>query len=171
MIRRHAHIFGTEKAENPEDVVKLWERIKASEKQERGEEKQSVLDSVKHSLSALTRAEKLQKKAAGVNFDWSEVSGIVSKVKEEVTEVESALASGDEDAVDEELGDLMFAVVNLIRFRKRATAEELLRKANYKFERRFRALEKLASADGQVLDALTAEEFDRLWEQVKQTEK
>lgn len=171
MIRRHAHVFGNEKAENPEEVVKLWEKIKAAEKLERGEEKKSILDSVKHSLTALTRAEKLQKKAAEVNFDWSDVSGIVRKVREEISEVESALADGDETAVDEELGDLMFAVVNLIRYRKRATSEELLRKANYKFERRFKAVEKLALAGNKPMNELTPQELDLLWEQVKQTEK
>ena len=171
MIRRHAHVFGSEKAENAEDVVKLWEKIKASEKQSRGEKTESVLDGVKHSLSALTRAEKLQKKAAEVNFDWSDASGIVSKIKEEVDEVEAALLSGDDDAVDEELGDLMFAVVNLIRFRDRASSEELLRKANHKFECRFKALEKLASAAGCKVDELSPAQLDALWEQVKQTGK
>ena len=171
MIRRHAHVFGSEKAENAEDVVKLWEKIKASEKQSRGEESKSVLDGVKHSLSALTRAEKLQKKAAEVNFDWSDASGIVSKIKEEISEVETALVSADDDAVDEELGDLMFAVVNLIRFRNRSSAEELMRKANCKFESRFKALEKLAFAAGSKVDELSPAQLDELWEQVKQTGK
>ena len=171
MIRRHAHVFGNEKAENPDEVVKLWEKIKAEEKQSRGVETKSVLDGVKHSLSALTRAEKLQKKAAEVNFDWSDASGIVSKIKEEVSEVEAALNSCNDDAVDEELGDLMFAVVNLIRFRQRATAEELLRKANYKFERRFKMVETLAAAAGNKVDELSPIELNELWDQVKQTEK
>ena len=167
MIRRHAHVFGSEKAENAEDVVKLWEKIKASEKQSRGEENKSVLDGVKHSLSALTRAEKLQKKAAEVNFDWSDVSGIVSKIKEEISEVEVALESGSEDDVDDEIGDLMFAVVNLIRFRDRSSSEELLRKANYKFERRFKAVEQLASAAGSKVEELSVDQLNELWEQVK----
>lgn len=171
MIRRHAHVFGSEKADNPEEVVKLWEKIKAAEKQQRGEEKKSVLDSVKHSLTALTRAEKLQKKAAEVNFDWSDASGIVSKIKEEISEVETAMSDGDEDAIDEELGDLMFAVVNLIRYRKRASSEELLRRANHKFECRFKAVEKLAQQAGKPMNELTPCELDLLWEQVKQTEK
>ena len=171
MIRRHAHVFGSEKADDAGEVVKLWEKIKAAEKRSRGEEKQSVLDGVKHSLSALTRAEKLQKKAAEVNFDWSDDSGIVSKIKEEIAEVEEALGSGDEEHVDDELGDLMFAVVNLIRFRKRASAEELLRKANYKFERRFKAVESLVSAAGKNMDGLSAAELDEFWKQVKQAEK
>lgn len=171
MIRRHAHVFGSEKAENADEVVKLWEKIKASEKQSRGEESKSVLDGVKHSLSALTRAEKLQKKAAEVNFDWSDVSGIVSKIKEEIAEVETALASGDEADVDSELGDLMFAVVNLIRFRERASAEELLRGANHKFERRFKMVEELASAVGCKVEELSSDQLNGLWEQVKQTER
>ena len=171
MIRRHAHVFGDAHAENADDVVKLWEKIKAGERQERGEEKRSAMDSVKHSLSALTRAEKLQEKAAELNFDWSDTAGIVAKIKEETSEVEAALADNDDDAVDEELGDLLFAVINLIRFRKRSRSEDLLRRANAKFEQRFRIMEKEAENAGFQLADLSIEQLDALWEKAKTSEK
>ena len=171
MIRRHAHVFGDAHAENADDVVKLWEKIKAGERRERGEEKRSAMDAVKHSLSALTRAEKLQEKAAEVNFDWSDTSGIVAKIKEETSEVEAALSDNDDDAVDEELGDLLFAVINLIRYRKRSRSEDLLRRANGKFEQRFRIMEKEAENAGLQLADLSVEQLDALWEKAKTAEK
>lgn len=171
MIRRHAHVFGDAKAENADDVVKLWEKIKAGERQERGEEKRSAMDSVKHSLSALTRAEKLQEKAAEFNFDWSNTAGIIAKIKEETAEVEAALVSENEDAVDEELGDLLFAVINLIRYRQRSRSEELLRRANGKFEQRFRRMENMAEKAGIPLTSLSAGEWDELWVKAKLSEK
>ncbi|MBE6390726.1 MAG: nucleoside triphosphate pyrophosphohydrolase [Lentisphaerae bacterium] len=171
MIRRHAHVFGDAHAENADDVVKLWEKIKAGERRERGEEKRSAMDSVKHSLSALTRAEKLQEKAAEVNFDWSDTAGIVAKIKEETSEVEAALSDNDDDAVDEELGDLLFAVINLIRYRKRSRSEDLLRRANGKFEQRFRIMEKEAENAGLQLADLSVKQLDALWEKAKTAEK
>ena len=129
------------------------------------------MDSVKHSLSALTRAEKLQEKAAELNFDWSDTAGIVAKIKEETSEVETALADNDDDAIDEELGDLLFAVINLIRYRKRSRSEDLLRRANGKFEQRFRIMENEAENAGLELADLSAEQLDSLWEKAKNTEK
>ena len=171
MIRRHAHVFGSENAADADDVIKIWERVKAAERRESGKENVSILDSVKHSLSALNRAEKLQEKAAEVNFDWSDTAGIISKIKEEIGEVEQALQSGDDAAVDEELGDLLFSAVNLVRYRKQTHSEELLRRANLKFERRFRALEAIATAKNLKLPELSAAELDELWNQVKLAEK
>lgn len=171
MIRRHVHVFGDAHAETADDVLKLWEQVKAGEKRSRGEEKVSVMDKVKHSLSALNRAEKLQEKASEVNFDWSSVSGIVDKIKEETAEVEEALAGNDDDAVDEELGDLLFAVVNLIRFRQRSRSEDLLRRANNKFEQRFRKMEVQADNAGCALADLSAEQLDELWKKAKSMEK
>ena len=167
MIRRHAHVFGDKHAENPEEVLQIWQQVKAAERAEAGQVSTSAMDDVKHSLSALTRAEKLQKKAAEFNFDWQKASDIVSKIKEETCEVEAALAQGDDDAVDEELGDLLFAVVNLIRFRKRANSEELMRQANRKFESRFRRMEAHAAARGVEFNTLSADELNAVWDEVK----
>ena len=133
MIRRHAHVFGDKHAENPEEVLQIWQQVKAAE----------------------------------FNFDWQNASDIVSKIKEETCEVEAALAQGDDDAVDEELGDLLFAVVNLIRFRKRANSEELMRQANRKFESRFRRMEAHAAARGVEFNTLSADELNAVWDEVK----
>ncbi|MBR7107695.1 MAG: nucleoside triphosphate pyrophosphohydrolase [Lentisphaeria bacterium] len=168
MIRRHAHVFGDKHAENPEEVLQLWQQIKAEERAASGNaEPKSAMDDVKHSLSALTRAEKLQKKAAEFNFDWHDPVDIIAKIKEETREVEDALASGDDSAVDDELGDLLFAVVNLIRFRKRAGSEELLRQANRKFESRFRRMEAYAVAEGVDFNTLSADELNAVWDKIK----
>ena len=122
-------------------------------------------------ISSCPTTEKLQKKAAETGFDWQDALSVAEKISEETDEVRSALASGDEDAVDEELGDLLFAVINLIRFRKRANASELLRSANMKFERRFRAMEERFRADDKKLEESDPQTFDRYWEEVKSAEK
>ena len=166
MVRRHAHVFGNESAATAEEVAVLWQKIKKQEHS--GEEKPaSLLDKVKPCLSPIDRAEKLQKKAAECGFDWQKPGDIADKISEELTEVRQAMDSGDENAVDEELGDLLFAVINLIRFRKRASASELLRRADLKFEKRFRAMEKLLADSGIAIGDADAETFDRYWEEVK----
>lgn len=166
MIRRHAHVFGSESAANADEVAALWQKIKAQEHAGQIAD-ESVMDKVKPALSPLERAEKLQKEAAKTGFDWQEQLSITDKISEEVDEVRQALSSGDENAVDEELGDLLFAVINLIRFRKRENASGLLRNANLKFERRFREMEKRMTAAGIKLEDSDPETFDRFWEEVK----
>ena len=170
MIRRHAHIFGARKAETPEEVVALWQEIK---KQEHGpqESPPSLMDEVKHSLSPLNRAEKLQKKAAKCGFDWVRAEDVLEKIGEELEETRQAMASGSETAVDEELGDLLFSVVNLIRFRKGTSSEELLRKASLKFETRFRTMEKLLREAGKKWEECSPEQLDELWRRAKLDEK
>ncbi len=166
MIRRHAHVFGDASAGTADEVRRLWARVKASEPGH-AEERGSALDGVRQSLSALNRAQKLQKRAAETGFDWTEQNGVAAKLDEELGELHAALDSGDDAAADEELGDLIFTAVNLARYRGRATAEELLRAANAKFERRFRALENLAAERGTAVNTLSASELDALWNEVK----
>ena len=170
MIRRHAHVFGTEHAADAGEVAALWQKIKAQEHagDDRGK---SRLDQVKPSLSPLDRAEKLQKTAAKSGFDWDSAPQIMDKIAEECDEVREALANGDDAQIDEELGDLLFAVVNLIRFRKRETAAGSLRKANMKFENRFRRMEELFEASGEKFDGASPETFDSFWEAVKAQER
>ncbi len=160
MIRRHAHIFGDARADTPEEVTALWVKIKEREK---GKTAESLMDGAGQYLTALNRAEKLQKKAAKVGFDWTEQCGIIAKIEEELAELKEALAEGDEVHVDEELGDLFFALTNLARFRKRAASEELLRAANRKFEERFRRME----ATGEVREGLSPEQWEELWSEAK----
>lgn len=170
MIRRHAHIFGNASAGSAEEVAALWEKIKKEERS--GAEKpQSVLDGAGHYLTALNRAEKLQKKAAKVGFDWSDSGAIVDKIQEELDELRSALADGDAEHADEELGDLLFAAVNLARFRKRQTAEELLRRANRKFETRFRSIERALAEEGIPVAEAGIDRLEALWQQAKNAER
>ena len=169
MIRRHAHIFGDARAETPEEVAQLWAKIK--EKEHAADPAPvSRLDKVPHSLSALTRSHELQKQAAKVGFDWPDASGAAAKVREEARELDEALRSGDEEHIDEELGDLVFAAVNLARLRKRGTAEELTRAAARKFETRFREVEKLVAASGRKWEEFTLAELDAFWNAAKRRE-
>jgi MazG family protein len=168
MIRRHAHVFGDASAENSEEVLKLWGEIKATEHTEA--KKSSLLDGVPAQLSALARAEKLQKKASKVGFDWPDAKGAWEKLKEEALETASAIDSKDEDKIDEELGDLLFSIVNVCRLRKRATAEELLRAANRKFETRFRFIEAELQKNGEDIQKTSLERLDELWNLAKKSE-
>lgn len=170
MIRRHAHVFGTEHAANADEVAALWQKIKAAEHAGEMAEK-SLMNQVKPCLSVLDRAEKMQKCAAKTGFDWEKAEDIIAKISEETAEVKQAMAENDDDHIDEELGDLLFAVVNLIRFRGKSHAAELLRKANLKFEKRFRAMEKKIADDGMAMTECDAAAFDRYWEKVKAAEK
>lgn len=158
MIRRHPHVFGDEGAQSPG-----WEEIKAAE---RGTSQQdaSVLAGVAINLPALLRAEKLQKRAARTGFDWPDSDGVYAKIDEELAEVKAARTSAE---MSEEIGDLLFAVVSLARHLK-VDAEEALRSANMKFERRFRAMEAEGGGDFARLDLDAKEE---LWRRVKRAEK
>ncbi|MDR0932535.1 MAG: nucleoside triphosphate pyrophosphohydrolase [Victivallales bacterium] len=168
MVRRHAHIFGDEEAQTPEEVSALWTKIKEQEKIASGKARESsILDAVGLYLSSLDRAEKLQKKVAKVGFDWSNAQGIVEKIEEELSELKTALANHDETHIDEELGDLLFAVSNLSRFRKRATSEELLRAANRKFESRFRYIERRLKEKNISLEQAGIEQLEALWQEAK----
>lgn len=167
MIRRHPHVFGEESVRNSTEVLGLWERVKKQEKQDR----KSVLDGIAYHCPALLQAEKLQKRVSKYGFDWSEQSQIVGKIQEELDEVKAALASGEEPHVDEEIGDLLFAVSNLSRFRKRASGEELLAQANRKFADRFRYIERRLSEQGKSLENSSLAEMDELWNEAKKVEE
>jgi len=159
LIRRHPHVFGEGEATDPGAVVKLWDSVKREEK--RGTEKH-YLTGVAAALPALMRAQKIQKKAAHVNFDWSEVSEVAAKVDEELRETKEAMATGNSAEIAEELGDLLFAVVNLAR-KQKLDAETLLQEATDKFVRRFNALEDELHARGQELGEVQLEALDAIW--------
>ncbi len=158
LVNRHPHVFGENRLPNSEAVLRQWEVIKRSEKQER----RSVLDGVPKGLPALARAQKVQTKAARVGFDWNEADGALEKVREELREIESAA----EDRLPEEVGDLLFAVVNFAR-KKKLDAEQLLNEASSKFAARFRAMERLAEDRGLEFASLNLLEMDRLWDEAK----
>jgi tetrapyrrole methylase family protein/MazG family protein len=166
LIRRHPHVFGDTQVANSREVLANWETIKSKEK---GDGQGSVLDGVPRHMPALRRAQKMQTKAARVGFDWSDVSGVVAKIHEELDEIRAAMAGGDEAAIREEAGDLLFAVVNLARFR-RVDAEDALDRATAKFARRFREVERRVRARGRDIRQCTLAELDELWEAAKAAE-
>ena len=169
MVRRHEHVFGSKKAENVEEVLTIWQAAKAAEKGSAAEP-DSIYSKKILNLSALDRATEVQKRAAKVNFDWDNQQGVMEKIREETAELAEAMASGSDDDIDEELGDLLFAAVNLARFRKRKDSEALLRQANAKFERRFRYIEKQLKAAGESLESADIRRMEELWQAAKKGE-
>ena len=167
--RRHPHVFGDAEAETSGQVVKNWEEIKRREKREKKEDG-SVLDGLPRDLPALIRARRIQEKVSRVGFDWSRTDEVLMKVEEELGELKEANASGDRAAVEEELGDLLFAVANLARFVS-LCPEDALRKTVDKFQRRFQYIERELPKRGKKLGEASLEEMDELWEEVKKTEK
>ncbi len=160
--RRHPHVFADSVAETPDEVIDRWEKIKREE--DGYQERESAVDGIPEILPALQRAYKLQKRASRVGFDWPEVSGPRAKVDEELREVDEATG----DALEHEVGDLLFAVVNLARFLD-VEPEGALRRANERFARRFRSVEEQAGgSDG--LSRMDLEEMDVLWERAKAEE-
>ena len=170
MISRHPHVFGAEAVSSASDVIDLWEKVKAKEKNHAPDPNASKLDGVANHCPALLQAEKVQKKAAKVGFDWTEQTQIVDKIGEEYRELCEAVKSGDDAHIDEELGDLLFAAANLSRFRKRDSAELLLARATAKFKRRFRRMEKMLAEKGRKIEDCSLEEMDELWNQAKSCE-
>ena len=167
MIRRHPHVFGDVHVDNSAQVLVNWEKIK---KTEHDDYRKSALDGVPHSLPAVLRAEKLQKKAAKHGFDWPEESGILDKIREEMSELEEAYRSGDRDRINDEAADLVFAVVNLLRFRGE-NCEDVVNRASDKFDRRYRAVERKLAAEEKTVDNTTPERLDELWNETKAEEK
>lgn len=167
MIRRHPHVFGDMKLETPEEVLKNWEAIKQAEK---GEEKRSILEGVPRHLPALLRAHQLQSRAARAGFDWKEVDQVLAKVKEEIGEFEEALKKGDRERMQDELGDLLFALVNIGRFIE-VNPEDALHKAISRFISRFRHIEESIARSGRTWDEVTLDEMEMLWEEAKSMEK
>jgi MazG family protein len=159
LIRRHPHVFGESEAHDAGAVVHLWEAVKRKEKE--GSD-QHYLTGVAAALPALMRAQKIQAKAARVHFDWSDVSDVVAKVDEELAETKEALARGDEADIAEEVGDLLFAVVNLAR-KSKHDGETLLQSATDKFIARFNALEDELRARGKKLGDVGLDELDAIW--------
>jgi len=177
MIRRHPHVFGDEKARSAGMAKGMWDAIKAEEKAEkraarlaRGVDPEDhgkgFLDGVPIALPALTRALKLQQKAAKVGFDWPEAAQVLDKIEEEIGELRQAMASGQRDAVKDEFGDVVFALANLGRHLD-LDPEAALQGTNEKFKSRFHAVEKALSAQGRSLDQATLDEMEALWQRAK----
>ena len=163
LIRRHPHVFGQSDAEGSDAVLKQWDEIKRAEK---GDEDEVYLHGVGKGLPALMRAAKLQKKASKVGFDWPDEEGVFAKVSEEIEEIADALENGSDEDVAEEIGDLMFSVVNLARVRK-LDPEVLMAAANAKFEKRFAAMEHALKEKGQGLEEASLDEMEAEWQAAK----
>jgi nucleoside triphosphate diphosphatase len=168
MIRRHPHVFGTVKLDDVGGERKLWEDIKAEERAAKGESNKpkGALDGVALALPALQRAEKLQSRAARVGFDWPDVGGALAKVHEEIVEVAEQIGAANKQALTEEIGDLLFAVVNVAR-KCGIDSEAALRAGNAKFMRRFQAMDTLATERGQIFSQLDLAAQDELWNEIK----
>ncbi|AEY00690.1 MazG family protein [Oceanimonas sp. GK1] len=168
LVSRHPHVFGNARFDDEAAIKANWEATKAAERKARNESATSALDDIPLALPALTRAHKIQKRCAAVGFDWRELPPVVDKIREELDEVMAELnqPERDEDRIADELGDLLFASVNLVRHLKQEP-EAVLRRANDKFERRFRAVERLLAADGKDSRACSLEELDGYWNRVK----
>lgn len=175
LLRRHPHVFGEARGLSPRQVEGLWERIKSEEKAERAvrhgkPQDEGALAGVPVPLPALTRALKLQAKAGQVGFDWYDPMAVVSKIREECDEIEAEIASGDRHKAAAEVGDLLFAVVNLARH-LHADPEATLRAANEKFARRFASIERALAGQGKRPQDSTLAEMDALWDAAKAAEK
>jgi ATP diphosphatase len=171
MIRRHPHVFASETHRSASEQTAAWEEIKAKERKAKSEQEDtSALAGVALALPALMRAEKLQKRAARTGFDWTNPEDIFDKVDEETAEVRDAMHEGNIDHIEEEIGDLLFVAANLAR-RLKVDPEVALRKANAKFERRFRAMEATSQSDNVSFSELSIEDQEAYWQKVKAAEK
>ena len=167
--RRHPHIFGEASAGNSTEVLARWEQIKSAERAEKAQH--SALDDIPHSLPALMRAHKIQRRCSAVGFDWTSLGPVLDKVHEEIDEVmhEAQQAVVDEAKLEEEVGDLLFATVNLSRHLG-VKAEVALQKANLKFERRFREVERIVAARGLQMTGVDLDTMEEVWQEVKRQE-
>jgi ATP diphosphatase len=175
MIRRHPHVFGATEIDSAAAQTVAWETLKAQERRAKAEaegRRESALDGIGPGLPALTRALKLQRRAARVGFDWPEIAPIFDKIEEEIGELREVLAdsASDPDRIEDELGDLLFAVVNLAR-RLDRDPEQALRRAGRKFDRRFRRIEEFLADEGKTAAKSTLDEMEALWRRAKAEEK
>lgn len=163
LIRRHPHVFGEESCADSEEVLRKWDDIKRAEK---GNVAESVLDGIPGGLPALLHAQKVQKKASKAGFDWTEVAPVLAKIREEIGELEVELAAGHAARLEDELGDILFSIVNLSR-KLHLDAETALHASTAKFSARFRQVESLARERSLELGKLSLPELDALWDEVK----
>ncbi|HON10398.1 MAG TPA: nucleoside triphosphate pyrophosphohydrolase [Chitinispirillaceae bacterium] len=164
LIRRHPHVFGETQVSSSTEVIHNWERIKKGEKGK--EHRKYLVDDIPEALPALFKAEKMQRRVARVGFDWKDTKPVFDKVEEEFREFREAILKGDQENADEELGDILFALVNVARHH-RISAEDALRRTTVKFSGRFRYIEDRFRESGKDISGATLEEMDRYWEESK----
>jgi len=181
MVRRHPHVFGEKCAKDATEVLKNWEQIKAeerrSQKLQQGTERNytlqqapaSLLDGIPHTLPAVMQSYQLTRRASRIGFDWDDVEGVIAKLQEELSELSAARTAQSSEQIEDELGDVLFAAVNLARFLK-VDPEIALKRSNAKFTSRFREMERLARASGRALADVPRSEMELLWERAKAAE-
>jgi MazG family protein len=181
MVRRHPHVFGEKRAKNAAEMLKNWEQIKAEERhakntgqgtdrrEESGNTSASLLDGIPHTLPAVMQGYQLTRRASRIGFDWDDVEGVIAKLQEELTELRTARFAQSAEQIEDELGDVLFATVNLARFLK-VDPEIALKRTNAKFTSRFREMERLARASGHALADVPRSEMELLWDQAKASE-
>ena len=166
LLRRHPHVFGEETAQTAGDVKKIWGEIKAAEKKDKGKGAEGLLDSVPRALPALVEAQQIASRAAHAGFDWENPDQVVEKLHEELAELAEARRHAAPDELENEIGDLLFVLVNLARFLK-VDPEQALRRTNAKFRRRFGFIERKLAERGRKLEESNIEEMEALWQQAK----
>ena len=174
LVRRHPHVFGDETASSPEEVIKNWEAIKAQEKaaklKNRTPEQRSLLEGIPSKLPALHEAHQISSRAARVGFDWPDVEGVFEKLQEEVRELREVIAEGKDEGrrerLEDEIGDMLFVIVNIARYLK-IDSESALKRANRKFKSRFQYMENELAKQGKTLEQVTLGEMESLWQKAK----
>jgi MazG family protein len=166
LIRRHPHVFADETAHTEGDVRKRWSEIKAEEKKEKGLAPAGLLESIPRALPALVEAQQIASRAAGAGFDWPNIHEVLAKLDEERQEFEAVMAEGPHERIEDELGDLLFVIVNLARFVK-VDPEQALRRTNAKFRKRFSHVEQGLAMRGKKLSETSIDEMEELWQEAK----
>jgi len=167
LVRRHPHIFSDETAATGDDVKKRWDEIKAEERRQKPQTPQGLLDTVPRALPALVEAQQITSRAAAAGFDWSNAEQVLEKLDEEVAEFNEARMKGTKDQIEDELGDLLFVLVNLARFVK-VDPEQALRRTNAKFRHRFGHVERRLAAQGKQVSGTPIDDLEVLWQEAKQ---
>jgi len=166
LVRRHPHIFGDGDAKTEGEVLKRWNEIKAEERKLKPEKPQGLLDGVPRALPALVEAQQVTSRAAGVGFDWENAGQVLEKLHEELAEFDAACKNGAQDHIEDELGDLLFVIVNMARFVK-VDPEQALRRTNAKFRRRFGHIEGRLKEQGRTVKGTSIDELEALWQEAK----
>ncbi len=166
LVRRHPHVFGEESAETASDVKRIWGEVKAAEKKDRRREDNTLLGPVPRALPALVEAQQIASRAAGVGFDWENADQVVEKLHEELAEFHEARRNASQAELEDELGDMLFVLVNLARFVK-VDPEQALRKTNAKFRERFGYIERKLAERGRKFEESNIEEMEALWQEAK----
>ena len=166
LVRRHPHVFGEQSAETPGDVMRIWGLVKTAEKKEKGRAEDGLLETVPRALPALVEAQQISSRAAGAGFDWENPDQVLDKLHEELAEFAEARRMASQDELENEMGDLLFVLVNLARFVK-VDPEQALRRTNAKFRRRFEFIERKLAEQGRTLADSNIGEMEALWQEAK----